>query len=86
MEEFLVLLMADNTSIISNSVVELLHFILTTPKYSIETVRKSEFDDILILSLTKKTNFDPKKSRPTHIFKVIYSGEIMKFPDYLPSF
>ena len=72
-EDVLVLLMSGNTSILSEAVIDLLHYILSSPKFNIETVQKSKFNDVL--SLSKQTAVKPS-SMPTHIFKVNYVGEL----------
>lgn len=65
--------MSDNTSILPESVIDLLHYILLSPKFNIETVQKSKFNDIL--SLSKQTAVK-SSSMPNHIFKVNYVGEL----------
>lgn len=72
LEEFLVLLMSDNASVMPDSVVHLIHWILTSPKYNIQSVPRSKFDDIL--NLSKKTG-NSQSTKPTHIFKINYEGE-----------
>ena len=71
LEEFLVLLMTDNASFLSNAVIDLLHWILTIPKYTVQTVPRNEFNHVLKLS--KTTGGSP--SKPTHIFKINYIGK-----------
>jgi poly[ADP-ribose] polymerase 16 len=70
LEELLVILMAqfDNSKILSNAVIDLLHWILVEfLKYDIETVPKAKHEDIL--SLSKSTgNFQI----PKDIFRVVY--------------
>lgn len=72
LEEFLVLVMSGNTSIFSESVIDLLYFILTSPKFKIESVPKSKFNEVL--NLSKKTTVK-STSMPTHIFKINYVGK-----------
>lgn len=76
LEEFLVLVMSGNTSVFSEAVIELLHQILTAPKFNIESVPKTSYNEVLAMS--KKTGAPLKaSSRPTHIFKVNYVGRII---------
>jgi site-specific recombinase XerD len=69
LEEFFILLMSENTSVISKNVILLLHSILKSPKYFIKTVPNAEFDNILKLS----KNTGKISSRPTSIFKINYA-------------
>lgn len=78
LEEFLVLLMSDNASFLPKSVIELLHWILTSPKYTIHTVPRSNFDQVLTLS--KVAGSSP--SKPTHIFKINYIGNCTELKHY----
>lgn len=71
LEEILVLLMTGNTSLIlSDDVINLLHWILTSTKYAIDLVPRSKFDDVLSLS-----KMSGKATKPTQIFKIIYNGK-----------
>ncbi|KAG5680376.1 hypothetical protein PVAND_009885 [Polypedilum vanderplanki] len=70
LEELLVILMAefDNTVLISNAVINLLHWILIDYlKYDAETVPKSKHEEIL--SLSKSTG---KYQAPNYIFRINY--------------
>jgi hypothetical protein len=64
--------MSGNTSILSESVIDLLHYVLTSPKFHIESVPRSRYDDVL--KLTKNTTVKVT-SKPSHVFKVNYRGE-----------
>lgn len=70
LEEILVLLMSDNTSVLSNRAVTLLHWVLTSPKYNIESVPRFKFEDVI--TLPKRSG---KIKKPTHIFKINYVGK-----------
>jgi poly [ADP-ribose] polymerase 16 len=79
-EELLVMVLTDNERMILNdNVIKLIHWILTSPKYEIESVSKAKFKDIL--SLSKGTGA-AKIQMPSHIFKINYnenSGAEKKF-------
>lgn len=71
LEELFLLLVSDNTSLLPNTSVNLLHWILTSPKYNISSITRSSFDDIL--NLTQKSG-SLKPARPTHIFRIDYAA------------
>lgn len=63
--------MTNNTSLVlSDAVINLFHWILTSTKYTIDSVPKNKFEDVLLLS--KMTG---RPTKPTQIFKINYSGE-----------
>lgn len=70
LEEFLVLIMTENTSVIPNSVIQILHWIFfydNTPKYNLASVPRSKYEEVFALSNNKG-----KITKPSHVFEVTY--------------
>lgn len=73
-EELIVLIMSGNvTTVLSAEIIDLIHWILTSPKFKIQSVPREEFDHVLALPKNSK-----KSSKPKHIFKIAYEGERLK--------